>query len=256
MKITPMLLGGMIACLPLCVSAQINPGDIAIIQVNNNSDGFTWVALKNITSLATATDSSWGATLGAGWRTTENYTTALPSTIAAGTIGFASMTTNLSNGGDQIFLFNKTSTNFTAGTTAAQAGFIFGINWDNTGWLTSGTYSTTHSYLPSTLSQHSLSLGSGNNWYYTGSTSGTAASLLSLIVNPQNWAISSDESVQFVDLRPSVSRVDVIPDDVTHFTAVPEPAAFKWASGAMGGLAILILRRRRIGNLATNKTLS
>ncbi len=215
--------------------AQVLPGDIAIIQVNNTTDGFTWVALKDINATATVTDSSWGAAGGQGWRTTENTTTTLPSTIAAGTIGFTTIGSGLNNGGEQLFLYNNDGTNFTATTTAAQAKFIFGLNWDNSGWLTSGTYGTSTSYLPSTLAGYSLTLGTGDNWYYNGTTTGTSASLLAEITNSANWLSSVDTQNQFAQLRPNVSS----------FSVIPEPSTYALIFGAFAFGLVLTRRLRR-----------
>ncbi len=224
------------------LKGQINPGDIAIIQVNNTLDGFTWVALRDIAGVVTATDSSWGASSGEGWRTTENTERVLPGTIAAGTIGFISMGSGLSNGGDQVFLYNKTSSNFMSSTTATDAAFVFGINWDNSGWINAGTYSTSQSYLPATLAQHSLTLGSGDNWYYTGTTQGTSENLLSSILDAANWSISTNTNQQFGALRPEVTAFNIESAVAGNFPAVPEPSTIAAGLACLGFVALKKIR--------------
>ncbi len=245
MKVTPFAVGVLFCFGAPITQAQINPGDIAIIQVNSVSDGFTWVALKDIAAAVTATDSSWGASGGQGWRTSENFHTALPASIAAGTIGFTAMGTALSTDGDQVFLYNKNGTNFTDSTTAMGAAFVFGINLDNPGWLTSGSYSPSRSYLPTTLVQHSLSLGTGDNWYYTGPVAGSSTQLLNLILDAGNWATSASTGLQFSALRPEVSSFTILETATASITAVPEPAAALWSFCALSGLGLLILKKHK-----------
>jgi autotransporter-associated beta strand protein len=168
--------------------AEISVGDIAIIRVNNNTDSFSYVSLVNISGTETILwrDSSWNSANG-GWRTTETTNGSFTAPATAGTIGDISSGGGFNNGGEQVFLFQG---DFNGSSTAASAKHKFGVNWDNSGWLTSGTVGTTsESYQPSTLvgNNGSIALGSGDQWYYSGMLTGTSKTLLSAIANPGNW---------------------------------------------------------------------
>ena len=140
-------------------------GDFAVIRVNNSTDSFSYVALKAIPAneFYTWTDSSWNSANGA-WRTSENSNSAgaltSASAIPAGTIfNFTVAGGGLNNGGEQLFLY---SGDFTASSTNATAKFVYGVNWDNAGWQTTGPVgSTSESYMPSTLSGASVAARHG-----------------------------------------------------------------------------------------------
>jgi hypothetical protein len=170
----------------------LSPGDIQIIGFNSsNPDGFSWVTWTAIPAgtQINFTDCAFngtGSAYAAGnYRGTENTVTwtapagGIPvgrvivmldngsgTTVTGG--GTATSALNgLSGSGDQIFAFtgaipaSSTSTNFTGN-------LIYGLTFGNS-WLSTGTTSTTTSYLPSELSaaNANMAYSSGVNAEYT-----------------------------------------------------------------------------------------
>ena len=122
-------------CTALFLLTQLSPaavseGDVAIIRVNGNTDGFTVLALKNLSASDSLffTDAAWQS--GGGFDSGEGAGTTdiLTANILAGST-FDVATSGLNASGEQVFLFT--------GTKAAPS-LVYGINWNNSGWITSG----------------------------------------------------------------------------------------------------------------------
>jgi fibronectin-binding autotransporter adhesin len=201
MKLKPAILALAMASLGTSsqANAEIGVGDIAIIRVNNTTDSFSYVSLVNITGSETIkwTDSSWNTSNGP-WRTSENSGSTFTAPATAGTIGNISLN-GFNNGGEALFLFQG---DFTASSTAVSAKQKFGINWDNSGWVTTST-TTDASAQPSTLvgNNGSLALGTGDQWYYSGMLTGTPKTLLSAIANPANWTATTTTASTYDGVR-------------------------------------------------------
>lgn len=170
----------------------LSPGDIQVIGFNStNPDGFSWVTWTAIPAgtQINFTDCAFngpGSAYGAGnYRGTENTVTwtapagGIPvgrvivmldngsgTTVTGG--GTATGALNgLSGSGDQIFAF--TGTIPASSTTATFTGnLIYGLTF-GTNWLSSGSASTTTSYLPSELSaaNANMAYSAGVNAEYT-----------------------------------------------------------------------------------------
>lgn len=231
--------------------AALSAGDIAVIAYNTDGeDNFAWVALTNIAANTTInfTDSSWQGT---AFRTTEHLDAGGPltwtntSTLSAGSVvkfnGNVTQTWSIGSGngataflslatsGDQIFAFqgSKTSPDFVYGLQFAHANGIIAAPT-----VSSSTNTTNVPGALSVLGGTMFNVGNFDNGYYTGTTTGSKAELLSAIANTANW-----------------NRTDAGPLAQTSWvsgmtvTAVPEPknyAMFLAGLGLMG----LIARRQ------------
>jgi len=207
-------------------------GDAAIIRVNGSGspDNFSVLVLNNLSAGDSLffTDAGWlngGGFLGSeGAGTTDILT----SDVAAGTVLDIS-TSSLNASGEQMFLFTGTK---------ASPTLVAGINWNNSGWITSGTVASDTSYEPnqgtgaltSGVDYLTLNISSSSSLRYNGTLTGTAAQLRTAISNPANWVASSTSDQSWTGGTFSV-------------TAAPEPATFGIV--LLGG-AILTLRRRHL----------
>jgi len=182
--------------------ATLNPGDIAIIAYQSNPDTIAFVALNTIAAgeAIRFTDSGWQAA--GSFRANEGGVTyTAPSTLTAGTVvsqtapfssngwstdnsGVGGSGFDLSGSGDQIIVFQG------AGTSPA---FLYALTYDSTGWSDATSSNTTAQ--PPTLVNGTTALFTGTPerafGYYSGTVSGSAASLLASISNASNWTLST-----------------------------------------------------------------
>ncbi|MGC3991835.1 MAG: hypothetical protein QM796_19505 [Chthoniobacteraceae bacterium] len=202
-------------------------GNVAIIRVNGNTDGFSVLALTNLSAGDTLyfTDAAWQN--GGGFSGTEGAGTTdiLTSDIAAGSV-FDISTSSLNASGEQVFLFTGTKTSPT---------LVAGIDWGNSGWITTGATASDTSYAPNqgtgalTSSLDFLAVGtSAAAAKYNGTFSGSVDDLRTAISNPANWVTTADTSWTGGSFT---------------VTAAPEPATF---GIVLFGGAILFVRRRHL----------
>jgi len=182
-------------------ASVLQVGDIAIIQYQaTNPDGFTFI---NFTQLAAGTEINFtdnGFTSPTTTRSGEGFLTyTAPALIPAGTViswvngmdiigtGFSSNSPSnfaLATSGDQLIAYQ--------GNWNSNPSVIFGINFGNAGWLSSGEASSNTSYLPSALTNNVSAVAvSGSNGYYNQTSNGTRSFLQSLINYPTNWLSSN-----------------------------------------------------------------
>ncbi len=211
--------------------AQLETGDLAIIGFNSDTspDQLAIVALADIPSGQTIyiSDLEWTGTSWDAASTTDGAITwTTTSIVPAGTIlnitinnvaiagdlssygtvsktNWTSTSSSVTSGGDAWFIYQGTA------PTAIPTNWVFGWNNWSTGthgahaWVTSGTTSSTTSYLPADLTNgtNAIALSSTvpnggshrDNMRYTGVISGDKATILAEIVNIANW--TGDETV-------------------------------------------------------------
>ena len=240
----------------------LSPSDIMILGGNTDSpDGFafvTWVALDAGTQIG-FTDGSY---LGSGnWNGNENFATYQVPTggLAAGTVvvatdsgsnpqsydiggsisGSTGRLSGISNGGDQVFAFQRTdgtvattipfnSANSTTAAFLANHTLLFGLNISNTGFITSGSGSSNLSYRPDAGSgaglldtTTSFSLNAEDAQYSGPRTGLTIADYKTALLNSLNWATSTNNL--------ALSSTD--------FAIVPEPSALGNLIFGIAGIA-------------------
>ncbi len=168
--------------------STLSAGDIAIIQYNSdgNPEGIKFLALTTIESgtVINFTDKGWVTTGTPSFRAGEGiHTWTAGAKVNCGDIVTMSISTsswNLATGGDQILAYQ--------GTTASPT-FIFAINNDGAGvWQSSATSSNT-SGVPLGLinGTNAVAIQEVDNVIYSGSLSGSRATILSNICNKANW---------------------------------------------------------------------
>jgi hypothetical protein len=219
-------------------AGNLNPGDVAVIQVQGSGDSFSFVTLNAIPAgtVLSWTDEGWlgpsntlNSPSGGGFSGNGvgeqgfNAITVPGGGIAAGTISTITLLSGLGSGGESVHLFEGT-----APTSNPGAGLVWGINWGNAAgnWDADSTSSATSALAPA-LTNFNTHLGTGSGWQYTGTTTGTQADLISAIENPANWATSTANAWS------GAASFSVTP--------VPEPTGLAVIAIASG----LVLRRRR-----------
>lgn len=242
--------------------AALMQGDVAVVMANaDGNDGFAWVALKDITAntVLKFTDSSYGnGDAGGITETMHRWTEHLDSggggpltwthgsVVTAGTvITLDGATTawsvgtaggsrpNCANSGDQIFLYTGNIVEDVGNPSGYRgitsgADYLFGVNWANSGWLTTGAGTPNNSYIPAGLTE-TVHLGNLDNYIYTGTMTGTPAELLAAISNSANWT-SNDTTEQVWTSG--------------NFSVIPEPGSALLVSLGLGVGAMI--RRRRM----------
>lgn len=174
----------------LTANAQtLSPGDIAIVGFNfDNADQVAFVALAEIPSGTEIkiTDNGWQSS--GSFRANEGTATfTAASTIAAGSVFYPTLASNtyLSSSGDQVLVYQGDNSSPT---------FIYALNSDGSSgtWQSNATSSST-SALPAGLTNgtDAIALQERDNGYYSGTTTGTKAELLTAISNPDNWTTSN-----------------------------------------------------------------
>lgn len=186
------LITGLLSFLALpwfMARAEILPGDVAIVRMNNSGspdDNFSVLALKALdaSDVLFWTDNGW--TLTNTFRTGEGAgaTDIITNSLAAGTV-INVPAASLSASGDQLFLFTN---------TVAAPKLMFAVDWGSAqGWdadgTTTGTSADPTTTVPPVLPPElAVSLGSLRAYIYTGTLVGTKAELLASISNVANWA--------------------------------------------------------------------
>ncbi len=209
--------------------STLSAGDIAIIQYNadGNPEIIKFLALTTIESGTTInfTDNGWITTGTPAFRTNEGVHTWTAATkVNCGdvvTMSIPNGSFNLGSAGDQIFAYQG---------TLASPTFIFGINNQSAGvWQTSAT-TARNSGLPAALTNgmNAVAIQEVDNVIYSGSLTGSRATILSNICNKANWnsgttATSSNTANQnftstFNSTATYTTSWDVGPND--YFTAV------------------------------------
>lgn len=173
----------------LTANAQtLSPGDIAIIGFNfDNPDQIAFVALTEIPSGTEIkfTDNGWKSD--DTFRASEGtFTYTAASTISAGTVVDPGISgPALSSGGDQVLAYQGDNSSPT---------FIYAINSDGSSgtWQSNATSAAT-SALPTGLTNgtDAIAFVERDNGYYSGTTSGTKAELLTAISDPANWTTNN-----------------------------------------------------------------
>lgn len=235
--------------------ASLIAGDVAVIAYrSDNPDTLAWVALADIAAGTTInfTDSSvsnnlfrWTEHLDGGgpltWSHVENVAAGTvisfktnTSAWSLGTIGGSLL--GLSNDGDQIFAYTGAITDLGGGDAhrgdPSGAVMLYGLDFANGGWLTSGASTAGESYVPAGISGASaVYVGNFDNGYYNGIVTGTPDALRNAIADPANWILSN--AVQ--------DPANWLADGAT-FAVIPEPESL-----TLLGLALLLVRRRLRG---------
>lgn len=168
-------------------SAQLNPGDIAIIGFNSDDpDQMAFVALVDI-PMGTEikfTDNGWFAAT--GFRANEGtFTWTAPSLVPAGTIVNPAVSgVAFSTSGDQILAYQGLD---------ATPTFIYAIQFNGASWDADATNANT-SAIPTGLVNGTTAVAVGNvdDGIYAGSTTSTSpAEMLGFISNSANWTTSN-----------------------------------------------------------------
>ncbi len=164
----------------------LTTGDVAIVRVNANDDGFSVLTLRDLSASDSLywTDNGWTNGVfrsGEGAGTTD----ILINNITAGTV-FDVSAGSLANNGESAVLFSGTRANPTL--------LFYGVDWGNAlGWDAQAIDAGT-SGLPSILAGTpplNISLGNKPTWIYTNSTAGTRAQILWALNNANNWATNT-----------------------------------------------------------------
>lgn len=198
------ILGSAFACL-----GSIVPGDVAIVRVNNDVDGFSLLVLRDIAASESlfATDRGWIAA--GGFRDNEGNgaTDFITAGILKGSVIDVTAanvgTLALSASGDQIILFTG---------TLVSPGLVFAMDWGNaSGWDADATSATTSAdpVVARLADRYTVTLGSAAAYKYNGVTTGTPDQLLNLIADSANWVSTTDAKWSG-----------------GGFTVVPEPSTF------------------------------
>lgn len=182
-------------------ASVLQAGDIVIIHYQaTNPDSFTFITFTQLAAGTVINFTDNGFTSPTTTRTGEGFLTyTAPAVIPAGTViswvngmditgtGFSSNNPSnfaLATSGDQLIAYQ--------GSWNSNPSVIFGINFGNAGWLSSGEAGSNTSYLPSALTNNVSAVSvSGSNGYYNQITNGTRSFLKSMISYPANWLSSN-----------------------------------------------------------------
>lgn len=227
--------------MPQRIEAQttLSTGDISLVGWNSSTtpDGFAFVTWKNLqigtvikftnnaflsaSSANTASNARvqqqivyWTATSAISAGTVIKIDAAVTPTASSGTVSYSSQSQGtslaLSNTGGRIFIFQGSSDYLSAPTSIGTflGNILYGLNYQGaTGsaiWLTSGSGSSTLSYLPSELNNASLNLSFGSNansGQYTGTRTGQSmATYKTNVQNKSNWTTTTGTGTTSFDL--------------------------------------------------------
>ncbi len=183
------------------IGSALTAGALAFVEYGTDSpDRFSFVLLRDVleNTKISFTDKAWdGSAFAASedvylWRATGRAFLAGEVIHIVEGISFADEGLHspdfggFSNSGDQIIAFQ--------GDPASPAFIAAFSTWN---WLETGTPTTNTSYLPSSLTPGTNALSFSteiDNGVYTGTTNGTATSLLTQINAPENWVRANSQS--------------------------------------------------------------
>jgi len=126
--------------------------------------------------------------------------------ILATTITTTTGSFNLSASGDQVIAYIGSSSSPT---------FIAGINFANSGWITSGTISSNTSYAPGTSSD--VELSTKDNYYFSGNVDGDKATTQAALKELSNWT-GDNSRIGYMDLTSNIGN-SLLPVELTTFSA-------------------------------------
>ena len=243
------LLAGVIAALVACNANALTAGDLAFTSFNADEDGWSMVALANISANTTVyfTDNEYAG--GGAFNTGESFHKWVSggSVINAGTlIRFSSVDSATLLAASAGTLSRETvsgSANYginqTADTVYAYQGASANAPATFLAAISNGGFSATEGPLTGTglaVGVNAVQLANSSDFAeYTGARSGQTgfAGYLPLVANVGNWAVQGDGT--FAATVPNT----------TNFSITPVPEADTWAM-LLAGLALLgFVRRRR-----------
>ncbi|MFM9984892.1 MAG: T9SS type A sorting domain-containing protein [Flavobacteriales bacterium] len=239
-------------------STVLNVGDIQILGFNSNTtEDFafvTWVSLPIGTKIkftdngflaAVSANSTAAGGNGRGGEGFVSWTNTTASPIAAGTVirisgttasvGTATLGTPALAPSDQIIAYMGAG----AGTSASTSDFgtnanpsiftgsiLYGLNYGNTGWLSSGIAAAGTSYLPTELNvaNGNITFGAtvaGGQYTATRTALGSLSAYKALVNNPANWTTISASTTVL---------------DLTAFSVNPNPATQIAVTSINGGI--------------------
>ncbi|MCD4696377.1 MAG: choice-of-anchor J domain-containing protein, partial [Bacteroidales bacterium] len=246
-KITILLISAFMA-FAFNVCGQLSAGDIAIIGIGaDNPDDFHFVLLVDISSGTEITFTDSGVLSDGSFRGNEGAVKwTAPSNLTAGTIiSFITNSTefvvandpivgtngfNLSGSGDQVIAFIGSSSSPT---------FIYAAQINSNVWQV-GSDDSNQSDLPPGLINGTTAVAAGagsgpedeyDNAWYSGTTTGTQASLLTSISNNSNWTGNNSSYSPYTtsftvssggaNVPPSISNIIQTPsEDISSSTTV------------------------------------
>jgi len=201
---------------------NLGAGDVAFLGIDtkvdpSGQDSFAFVLLAPVSAGTTIyfTDEGWDASSSSAtfavnsgndgiiaWSTSSslpagtvvqlNSTSGTQFSVGTYTSVFGQTPLGLSNGADQLFAFQSCSVNSSTGAVNSPI-FLAGFNFGT--WVTSGTITSSTSYLPSQLTQGDTasSTGAVKAYYYngTGALTNSASNIRAVLYNSANWTTGS-----------------------------------------------------------------
>jgi len=204
-----------------------SPGGIAFTQVGSTSDIIEFITLNDHMDLTklkiTDSEINSGGELVNGNGTYDLSNTSWKDVPGGTFVRLGSLLTNDNDPADRILVYNGTGSsslpNLSGGDngdqliaytgSATNPYFIAGITWGNDGWA----LAKSNSIAPGTISD--VALGSSNNYYFSGSVDGDAATTRTALTNPSNW--SSFGGTIFNDLTSTIGN-GALPVELSFFT--------------------------------------
>ncbi len=200
--------------------AQLNPGDIAVVQINGNNPDFAYVvAVTTITAGTTIsiTDNEWVETTPGfnDLNEDERLFTFESLTVAGSVVALTNVPAFGTSAEEFYLLTNAPSTS----QTAAEAGFLFAIKYGGA-WAAN--------QIPSTIPDLQVAVPGGDSITYTGILTGTRADILAAITNLVNWEASGSAQTEW-------DRGDFTITDAGLGALPPDISAPAFVTSAVGG---------------------